>query len=135
MSDDPSGTDETPEHRPAAVFGTGSWGTTFAMVMADAGVPVRMWGRREEVVADIRDRHRNSEYLSDVDLPDTVTASTDPAAVLEGVGTVVLAVPSQSLRENLTAWRAHIPDDALLVSLMKGVELGTHLRMSEVIWR
>lgn len=133
MSNGAVARDGGPAHPPAAVFGTGSWGTTFAMVMADAGVPVRMWGRRTEVVEDIRDRHVNSDYLPDVELPATVTASTDPAEVLDGVGTVVLAVPSQSLRENLTRWRQHLGDDVLLVSLMKGVELGTHLRMSEVI--
>ncbi len=116
-----------------AVMGTGSWGTTFAMVLADAGVPVRMWGRRAEVVDQIRTQHRNEEYLPDVELPAGIDASTDPAEVLTGAGTVVLAVPSQSLRENLSGWAPLIDDDALLVSLMKGVELGTHLRMSEVI--
>ena len=116
-----------------AVMGTGSWGTTFAMVLADAGVPVRMWGRRTEVVDQIRTQHRNEEYLPDVELPAGIDASTDPAEVLAGAATVVLAVPSQSLRENLSGWAPLIADDALLVSLMKGVELGTHLRMSEVI--
>ena len=117
----------------AAVMGTGSWGTTFAMVLADAGVDVRMWGRREEVCKEISSEHRNSDYLGDVELPATVTASTDAGEVLGGTGIVVLAVPSQSLRQNLEVWSADIDDDALLVSLMKGVELGSHLRMSEVI--
>lgn len=133
MSKRSGGHESRSTHGPAAVFGTGSWGTTFAMVLADAGVPVRMWGRRAEVVEDIRDRHRNSEYLPEVDLPAGVTASTDPAEVLDGVGTVVLAIPSQTLRENLAGWRRYLGDDVLLVSLMKGVELGTHLRMSEVV--
>ena len=117
----------------AAVFGTGSWGTTFAMVLADAGTPVRMWGRREEVCTEITRSHTNADYLPGVTLPAQVTASTSAAEVLEGADVVVLAVPSQSLRENLATWRQHLRGDALLVSLMKGVELGTHLRMSEVI--
>lgn len=117
----------------AAVMGTGSWGTTFAMVMADAGVSVRMWGRRAEVVDEIASRHRNSDYLPDIELPAGIGASTDPAEVLDGATTVVLAVPSQSLRQNLSGWTPLVGADALLVSLMKGVELGTHLRMSEVI--
>ena len=116
-----------------AVLGTGSWGTTFAMVLADAGCRVRMCGRREEVCADITKAHRNSEYLPGVLLPETITASTDAAQVLDGADVVVLAVPSQSLRGNLTRWFPLLDSDALLVSLMKGVELGTHLRMSEVI--
>ena len=114
-------------------MGSGSWGTTFAMVLADAGCEVRMWGRREEVCAEITDRHRNFDYLPDVVLPDTITATSDPEKVLDGAAVVVLAVPSQSLRENLSGWRDLLEPEALLVSLMKGVELGTHLRMSEVI--
>jgi glycerol-3-phosphate dehydrogenase (NAD(P)+) len=117
----------------AAVLGTGSWGTTFAMVLADAGCQVRMWGRRPEVCADISQRHCNLDYLPDVVLPSAITASTDAAQVLDGAEIVVLAVPSQSLRENLSGWRDLLGPGALLVSLMKGVELGTHLRMSEVI--
>lgn len=115
------------------VLGTGSWGTTFAMVLADAGDQVRMWGRRGEVCEDITARHRNSEYLPDVTLPPGITADTDPAFALDGADIVVLAVPSQTLRDNLTRWRDLIGPRAAVVSLMKGVELGTHLRMSEVI--
>jgi glycerol-3-phosphate dehydrogenase (NAD(P)+) len=117
----------------AAVLGTGSWGTTFSMTMADAGCQVRMWGRRAEVCADITQRHRNGDYLPDVELPASIVASTDPAEVLDGAEIVVLAVPSQSLRENLRGWTPLIGDDMVLVSLMKGVELGTHERMSQVI--
>lgn len=122
-----------PKASTAAVLGTGSWGTTFAMVLADAGLDVRMWGRREEVCREITERHTNSDYLPDVELPTRVTASPDAGQVLSGAEVVVLALPSQSLRENLADWAADIDDDALLVSLMKGVELGSHQRMSEVI--
>jgi glycerol-3-phosphate dehydrogenase (NAD(P)+) len=115
------------------VLGAGSWGTTFAMVLADAGVPVSIWGRRPEVVAEISRSSRNSEYLPHTVLPDSVTASGDAAEVLAGADLVVLAVPSQSLRANLAEWRTWLEPDALLVSLMKGVELDTHLRMSEVV--
>ena len=125
--------DATPGPSTAAVLGTGSWGTTFAMVLADAGLEVRMWGRRAEVCREITEQHRNGDYLPDVELPAAVTASSDAARVLAGAEVVVLAVPSQSLRENLTGWAGHIGGDALLVSLMKGVELGSHQRMSEVI--
>ncbi|GAB2695593.1 NAD(P)H-dependent glycerol-3-phosphate dehydrogenase [Thalassiella azotivora] len=116
-----------------AVLGSGSWGTTFGMVLADAGCSVRLWGRRPEVVEAVRDRHENPQYLPDVVLPDGLTASTDVAEVLRGAGVVVLAVPSQTLRENLTRWRELVPPDAVLVSLMKGVELGTGRRMSQVV--
>jgi glycerol-3-phosphate dehydrogenase (NAD(P)+) len=114
-------------------MGTGSWGTTFAVVLADAGAKVTMWGRRDEVCREIEERHRNSDYLGDLPLPDTISASSSAAVALDGADVVVLAVPSQTLRENLAAWRPLLPPASVLVSLMKGVELGTHKRMSEVI--
>jgi glycerol-3-phosphate dehydrogenase (NAD(P)+) len=116
-----------------AVMGTGSWGTTFAVVLADAGAKVSMWGRRPEVCAEISGKHRNSDYLGDLELPDTITADPDPARALEGADVVVLAVPSQSLRTNLSGWLPHLSKQTALVSLMKGVEHGTMRRMSEVI--
>lgn len=116
-----------------AVMGTGSWGTTFAMVLADAGAKVTMWGRRPEVCTEISTLHRNATYLGDRPLPETITATPDPAEACEGAEVVILAIPSQTVRENLARWRAVIPRDACLVSLMKGVELGTLHRMSEVI--
>ena len=115
------------------VLGAGSWGTAFAKVLGDAGRDVTMWARREEVAEDIRERHANSAYLPGVKLPGNITATSDPAKALESAQAVVLAVPSQSLRANLTAWRELLPPDAILVSLAKGVELGTLKRMSEVI--
>ncbi|GAB2450237.1 NAD(P)H-dependent glycerol-3-phosphate dehydrogenase [Streptosporangium sandarakinum] len=117
----------------AAVFGTGSWGTTFAMIMARAGTRTTLWGRRPEIVEAIDRRHENPDYLPGVTLPESLRATTDPAEALEGADFVVLAVPSQTLRENLSRWTPHLPPEAVLVSLMKGVELGTTKRMSEVI--
>ncbi|XVQ84491.1 NAD(P)H-dependent glycerol-3-phosphate dehydrogenase [Microbispora siamensis] len=117
----------------AAVFGTGSWGTTFAMILAEAGTPTTLWGRRAEIVDAINETRENPEYLPGMRLPDTIRATTDPAEAMEGADFVVLAVPSQTLRANLQVWKPHIPPGAVLVSLMKGVELGTCKRMSEVI--
>lgn len=115
------------------VLGAGSWGTTFAKVLADAGRDVTMWARRPEVAAEIRDEHTNCGYLPGVRLPDRLTATSDAAEALAGADAVVLAVPSQSLRTNLKSWRDLLPPGAILVSLAKGVELGTLKRMSEVI--
>jgi glycerol-3-phosphate dehydrogenase (NAD(P)+) len=117
----------------AAVFGTGTWGTAFALVLADAGTEVAMWGRRRELCEAINRSRRNTDYLPDIELPGAVRATPDPAEAASGADLVVLAVPSQTLRENLTAWRPVLPEDAVLVSLMKGIELGTAKRMSEVI--
>jgi glycerol-3-phosphate dehydrogenase (NAD(P)+) len=116
-----------------AVFGAGSWGTAFSLVLADAGHDVSMWARREELCATINDTHENADYLPGIELPPTITADHDPEKVAAGAETVVLAVPSQTLRANLEDWAEALPSDAVLVSLMKGVELGTIKRMSEVI--
>lgn len=116
----------------AAVFGTGSWGTAYAAVLADSGTTVRMWGRRQAVVDQIN-AGSNEDYLPGIPLPSGITATTDPAEAAAGADIIVLAVPSQTLRANLGDWGGVLPSNAAIVSLMKGVELGTTKRMSEVI--
>ena len=116
-----------------AVFGSGSWGTAFSLVLADAGNEVTMWARRQGVCDTINETHQNTDYLPGIDLPQAITATHDPQQAAAGAEYVVLAVPSQTLRENLTEWSPLLPDKAVFVSLMKGVELGTTKRMSEVI--
>ncbi|GAA4228763.1 NAD(P)H-dependent glycerol-3-phosphate dehydrogenase [Actinomadura meridiana] len=116
-----------------AVMGAGSWGTTFTKLLHDAGGEVVLWGRRPEVVEAVNERHENPDYLPGVTLPESVRATLDPAEALKGADFVALAVPAQTLRQNLTAWVPMLPPDAVLVSLMKGVELGTSRRMSEVV--
>lgn len=118
-------------------MGAGSWGTTFAQVLADSGHEsgreVMVWARREEVAVEINTRHTNSRYLRETHLPANITSSSDPNEVLAGAELVVLAVPAQSLREQLRSFREAIEPGAVLVSLMKGLERETDARMSEVI--
>jgi glycerol-3-phosphate dehydrogenase (NAD(P)+) len=116
-----------------AVLGAGSWGTTFAKVLADAGGRVTLWARRAELAAAINERRVNAEYLPDIRLPDNLTATAEPEVALADAEVVVLGVPSQTLRANLTAWRSILPAGVPLVSLAKGVELGSGKRMSEVV--
>lgn len=116
-----------------AVLGSGSWGTAFASVLADAGNDVTMWARRPQVVADITATRSNSAYLPDLVLSERVSVTGDAAEAMAGAEIVAIAVPAQSLRDNLIQWRSAIPSDAAVVSLMKGIELGTTARMSEVI--
>jgi glycerol-3-phosphate dehydrogenase (NAD(P)+) len=114
-------------------MGAGMWGTTFAQVLCDAGTPVRLWGRRPGLVATINARHENPDYLPGITLPAELTASAEADWVLDQADLVVLAVPAQTLRHHLTAWRDLLPAGAAFVSLMKGIEFGTHERMSQVI--
>jgi glycerol-3-phosphate dehydrogenase (NAD(P)+) len=116
-----------------AVFGAGSWGTAFSIVLADAGNDVTIWARREEVAQAINEQHENPEYHPGIQLPPTITATHDVEKAVHEADVVVLAAPSQTLRENLVEWAPFLPQDAVLVSLMKGVELGTLERMSQVI--
>lgn len=116
-----------------AMMGGGSWGTAFAAVLADAGSHVTLWTRSVDIASDINQCHRNSRYHPNVDLPESIIATTDPEHALASAEIVVLAVPAQSLRQNLMQWASWVPKDALFVSLMKGIELGTSMRMSEVI--
>lgn len=117
-----------------AVVGAGSWGTTFGKILADGGASVVMWARRPELAAEITESKRNSRYLPGINLPRTMTATTDLAEALRGAEQIYLSVPSQSLRENLAAIAPLVADtDVPLVSLMKGVEKSSGLRMSQVI--
>ncbi len=119
--------------RKVAVMGSGSWGTGMGMVLADAGSDVAMWAREPDVVESINHGHVNERYHPGIELPLSMWASSDPAEVLRDRSIVILAIPSQTLRENLAAWREYLAPGAILVSLMKGIELGTVMRMSEVI--
>ncbi len=114
-----------------AVFGGGSWGTAFSTILADAGNDVTIWTRRQEL-ADQISAGRNTDYLPDHELPASISGTTDPLEAVDGADIVVLSVPSQSLRDNLAGW-GDVLGDRVVVSLMKGVELGTTKRMSEVI--
>lgn len=116
-----------------AVLGAGSWGTAFSLVLADAGNEVRLWARRSELADTINATHENPDYLPGIAIPDAVLATHDPAEAMSGASVVVLAVPSQALRANLEHWAGDLPAEAAVLSLVKGVEVGTTKRMSEVI--
>ncbi|MEU3826368.1 NAD(P)H-dependent glycerol-3-phosphate dehydrogenase [Streptomyces sp. SID486] len=117
----------------AAVMGTGSWGTAFGMVLADAGCDVTLWARRPELAEAVNSTRTNPDYLPGVELPENLRATADAAEALREADFTVLAVPSQTLRANLAEWTPLLAPDTVLVSLMKGVELGSTMRMSEVI--
>ena len=117
----------------AAVMGAGSWGTTFAQVLCDAGTRTVLFSRKPQLAKALAGLHENPDYLPGIALPPVLDATSDPAEALADADLVAFAVPAQSLRANLTAWAPLIPPGALLVSLIKGIELGTSRRMSEVI--
>lgn len=116
-----------------AVMGAGSWGTVFSMILADAGCEVSLWSRSSQIADEVNQKRTNSRYHPGLQLPVAVKATNNPDEALTGSDLVILAVPAQTLRENLSAWSLSIPQNAVIGSLIKGVELGTAQRMSEVI--
>ncbi|WP_062204575.1 NAD(P)H-dependent glycerol-3-phosphate dehydrogenase [Demequina salsinemoris] len=117
----------------AAVLGAGAWGTTFAAVLADAGTDVTLWGRDDVAVAQVRDERRNDRALAGLHLPEGINATTDAAEALDGAEIVAVALPSQHVRGVISPWASLVPSGAVVTSLMKGIELGTHQRMTQVL--
>jgi len=115
-----------------AILGSGAWGTTLGQVMVDSGQQVLIWGRNKKVVREINRRHSNRRFLKGIDLPKELKATTDIKAVLEFADVIVLAIPSQTLRENLESWKGFFPTELPIISTLKGIEVHTQLRMTEV---
>lgn len=115
------------------VFGAGAWGTTLAQVLSDAGNDVLLWARSAEVVAEINNQHSNEKYLQGITLPNSLTATSDIKAAFDHSEIYVLAIPTQQLRSMLEEWKPFINQNAIVVSTLKGIELNTDLRVSEVV--
>ena len=115
-----------------AILGAGSWGTAFAQIAADAGNEVSIWGRSPKTVEEINTDHHNFKFHPDNMLPKSITASTDAQKILKDADVVVLAIPAQTLRQNLSDWGSSIPRAAFILSLLKGIEVGSLERMSQV---
>jgi glycerol-3-phosphate dehydrogenase (NAD(P)+) len=119
-----------------AVMGAGAWGTALAKVLLDAGGPdasVTLWARRPELAEQINSTRYNPDYLPGTLLPPGIRATADAAEALRDASTVLLGVPAQTMRGNLERWAPLIREGATLASLAKGIELGTLMRMSQVI--
>ena len=115
------------------VFGAGAWGSTMAQVLSDAGNEVLLWGRSTEVIAEINSAHTNKKYLQQHILPDAITASTDLAEAFKFSNIYILAIPAQQLRSTLVEWKGQFSNDCTIVSTLKGIEISTQMRMTEVI--
>ena len=115
------------------ILGTGAWGTTLAQVLSDGGHEVIIWGRNQSVVNEINSSHTNDKFLPGVLLPENVRATPNVEEALNFGSAIVLAVPAQSLRENLRTWKSIFPGDLPIISTLKGIEAETASRMTEVI--
>jgi glycerol-3-phosphate dehydrogenase (NAD(P)+) len=119
--------------KPIAILGAGSWGTALAVHMARAGREVRLWARGSALVERMSASRRNPRYLTDVELPDGVRATTSLSTALNGVECVVVAIPTHGLRTVVRTATPSLVHGAILVSAAKGLETHSLQRMSQVI--
>jgi glycerol-3-phosphate dehydrogenase (NAD(P)+) len=115
------------------VLGAGAWGTTLAQVLSDADHEVIIWGRNQSVVLEINSGRSNHRFLPGVLLPENVRATVNIEEALKFGSAIVLAVPAQTLRENLRTWKSIFPRNLPIISTLKGIESDTASRMTEVI--
>lgn len=115
------------------VFGAGAWGSTMAQVLSDAGNEVLLWGRSSDVITEINTSHTNIKYLGAHNLPDSLSATTDLREAFDFSETYVLAIPAQQLRTTLAEWKPFFNSSSIIVSTLKGIEISTQMRMTEVI--
>lgn len=115
-----------------AVIGAGSWGTALAVVAARAGHTVRLWSRNSDVVSSINEQRVNSRYLSATSIPASVVATDVIGTALNGASMVLIAVPSHAARETLNTAATLLDDEAIIVSVTKGIEIETTKRISEI---
>ena len=115
------------------VFGAGAWGSTMAQVLHDAGNDVLLWGRSDDVINEINSSHTNAKYLDSHVLPEGLKASSDLTEAFGHSQIYVLAIPAQQLRIMLAEWQPLVADNAIAVSTLKGIEISTQMRMTEII--
>jgi len=115
-----------------AVLGGGSWGTTVAALVT-RNAPVTLWARNPATVAEINTRHTNEVFLPGANLPEKLVATTDIEQAVHGADVIVMGIPSQNFREVLLEVKKHIRAWVPVISLTKGLELDTSMRMTQII--
>ncbi len=116
-----------------ACIGGGSWGTTVALLIANNAHDVVMWCRRPELADEVNAEHANESYLPGIRLPDNLRATSDVTEAMDGAEVCVMGVPSHGWREVLRTITPQLDGVRAIVSLTKGLEVGTNVRMSEVV--
>ncbi|HEY7774968.1 MAG TPA: NAD(P)H-dependent glycerol-3-phosphate dehydrogenase, partial [Kineobactrum sp.] len=114
------------------LLGGGSWGTTVAALVT-RNAPVTLWARNVDTVREINERHSNETYLPGARLPERLRATSDIGEAVASADVVVMGIPSQNFRSVLEEVRAHIRPWVPVISLSKGLELDTRMRMTEII--
>jgi glycerol-3-phosphate dehydrogenase (NAD(P)+) len=116
-----------------AVIGAGSWGTALAIVLADNGHEVRLWGHKKEQIDEINIKHTNEKYLPNISLSNLIVGISSLPLALKDVDTMILAVPTKAIREVLGKIHEFQYSPLRIVHVSKGIEPDTLLRISEMI--
>ncbi|MBL7054754.1 NAD(P)-dependent glycerol-3-phosphate dehydrogenase [Candidatus Woesearchaeota archaeon] len=116
-----------------AVIGSGSWGTTLAVLLGDKGYNVNLWVREKGLVDEINIKKENSQYLKDIKIPETVKANNSIKETITGADLIVNAVPAQFTRETTRKYAEFVKENSIIVNVSKGIELGTYKTMSQVL--
>jgi glycerol-3-phosphate dehydrogenase (NAD(P)+) len=119
--------------RRIAVVGTGSWGTTLAVIMDQVGHDVTLWARTPQEAETLRSARENKRFLPGVILPDRLSITSSLEEALDPCDMLLLVVPAQRMRENVAWVRPFLREGTIVLSGAKGLEEETALRMSEVI--
>lgn len=116
-----------------AVIGAGSWGTALALVLADNGHDIRIWGRNKAQIDEINNKHTNTRYLPDIQLPKQIAGYTDINEAVDQVDTILLVVPTKAMRDVLHLIKEKLKKNVMIVHASKGIEPDSLKRISEVI--
>ncbi len=116
-----------------AIIGTTSWGITLGLMLANKGLEVRLWARTEREAGKLRKKGPDPDRFPDVTLPPQLIITSHMGEALEDVNAVILAVPSPTMRQNMSQVQSHLTKSTLVISAAKGLEIGSNKRMSQVI--
>ncbi len=116
-----------------AIIGATTWGTTLGILLAQNGVPVSLLTRSESEAQTLTSQGRNARFLPDAPFPDSLSVTSEPESALRQSSLVIIAVPSDRMRENVQRIESHLQPGAIILSATKGLELPTAQRMSQVL--
>ena len=116
-----------------AIIGTTSWGITLSLLLANKGLEVRLWARTEREASKLRKKGPDPDRFTEVSLPQQIIITSQIGDALDDVNAVILAVPSPTMRQNISHVESHLSKSTLVISAAKGLEIGSNKRMSQVI--
>ena len=115
------------------VIGTTSWGMTLAILLARRGTDVKLWARTEEEAAKLRSKGPDRHVMGNTEFPPSLSVTSSAKEAMSLSSAVIMAVPSQTMRQNIAIIKPYLKTYKLIISAAKGLEIGTNKRMSQVI--